>query len=330
MGVEQVPSLTELVRESCAAVMDRAAFVTIDHQRLHQFAVELQSQIESQPSSCIATSRLQDQAPKNVERRALLVFSLDAINFGSGYHDIVDKYRDLSGAQTMAHHLRTFEQSSGPLTATRLGSLTDQDCSTIFQQPRSDPDLWELMELFGQALRALGAWLDSYGSSAASALAAADGSAERLAQNLLAMPFYQDSSPYWHQGHQKSVRSLRAHFYKRAQITAADLDRELGGSVFNDLDRLTAFADNLVPHVLKIEGILRFDHELEDSICRGELLEPGSAPEIEIRASGVHVVERLSSLTGIRAMDLDLALWKRGGAQRYKSVPRHRSRSVYY
>ncbi len=38
-------------------------------------------------------------------------------------------------------------------------------------------------------------------------------------------------------------------FYKRAQIVASDLALA-GVARFADLDRLTIFADNLVPHVL--------------------------------------------------------------------------------
>ena len=47
-------------------------------------------------------------------------------------------------------------------------------------------------------------------------------------------------------------------FYKRAQITPNDLALA-GVAEFGDLDRLTIFADNLVPHVLRVDGVLRYD-----------------------------------------------------------------------
>ena len=53
------------------------------------------------------------------------------------------------------------------------------------------------------------------------------------------------------------------------------------------------FADNLVPHVLRLDGILRFDPELVARIDREELIEHGSAEEVEIRACAVHAVELL-------------------------------------
>ena len=43
-------------------------------------------------------------------------------------------------------------------------------------------------------------------------------------------------------------------FLKRAQIAAADLAPRRASSQFPDLERLTMFADNLVPHVLRLDG----------------------------------------------------------------------------
>ena len=59
-------------------------------------------------------------------------------------------------------------------------------------------------------------------------------------------------------------------FYKRAQIVPADLALA-GVAEFHDLDRLTIFADNLVPHVLRVDGVLRYDPELAARIDAGEL-----------------------------------------------------------
>jgi Potential Queuosine, Q, salvage protein family len=43
-----------------------------------------------------------------------------------------------------------------------------------------------------------------------------------------------------------------------AQLAAADLGRA-GAADLHDIDRLTMFADNLVPRVLRLDGVLRFD-----------------------------------------------------------------------
>ena len=77
-------------------------------------------------------------------------------------------------------------------------------------------------------------------------------------------------------------------FYKRAQILASDLALA-GVAEFSDLDRLTIFADNLVPHVLRCDGVLVYDDELAARIDRGELLFLGGA-EREIRACALHAL----------------------------------------
>ena len=122
----------------------------------------------------------------------------------------------------------------------------------------------ELMALFAQALNDLGRFLD--GRTALEAIEAAGGSAERLAATLAhSMPFFDDTG-----------------FYKRAQITANDLTLA-GIAEFDDIDDLTIFADNLVPHVLRVDGVLIYDDALAAHIDSEELLPPGDE-EREIRA----------------------------------------------
>jgi Potential Queuosine, Q, salvage protein family len=102
-------------------------------------------------------------------------------------------------------------------------------------------------------------------------------------------------------------------------------------------DRLTAFADNLVPHVLRLDGVLRLDPALTAAIEAGELLAHGSAEEVELRACAVHAVELLAaagvcdaSAVSLTPAEIDAALWNRGRAARYKALPRPRSRNTAY
>jgi hypothetical protein len=118
-------------------------------------------------------------------------------------------------------------------------------------------------------------------------------------------------------------------FYKRAQIVPHDL-AVCGLATFGDLDRLTLFADNLVPHVLRVDGVLRYDEGLAARIERGEPIEHGSPEEVEIRACALHAVELLAAASGRSAQELDYLLWNRGQEPRYKAIPRHRSRTTAY
>ncbi len=95
------------------------------------------------------------------------------------------------------------------------------------------------------------------------------------------------------------------------------------------------FADNLVPHVLRVDGVLVFDDELLARIDRVEDITAGSEPEVEIRALGVHAVELLVARLraaghDVTAGQIDSVLWTRGGEAAYKRVPRHRTRTTFY
>ena len=188
----------------------------------------------------------------------------------------------------------------------------------------------ELMGLFAVALRDLCDLVFEVGGGRFLGLVdEARGEAARLVDLLDRMPLYRDVHDY---------RDRPVPLYKRAQITAYDLavvfDFE-GPGHFSDIDRLTMFADNLVPHVLRIEEVLRFSDDLIAAIERGQDIASGSEPEIEIRACGVHCVELLVEALAQRgtpttAGHLDGVLWRMGADERYKSVPRHRTRCVYY
>lgn len=322
MDDRRANDLVDRVRHSCDRLVGEAQLLRIDDDRLRSVGRMLR-----EPDADDAGSNAGSDAASNAPSTAplvdpTLVFALDAINFGSGYHDVVRKRPGLSGARTMAAALTDYVSWTGPLTPTRLQAFTAVDCSQIFGQELDGGALEELMRSFASALQGLGHWLDAKGGTDG-AIAAADGSAVRLATSLTEMAPFDDRSPV--PGSTPTV----VEFYKRAQITAADLARD-SGVAFDDLDRLTAFADNLVPHVLRVEGALVYDDELAATIDRGELLPAGGRAELEIRAAGVVAVERLSEWTGERPMDIDLALWERGGTPRMKAVRRHRTRSLFY
>ena len=153
------------------------------------------------------------------------------------------------------------------------------------------------------------------------AFAARHDSVEELAGELAGWPTWADISPY---------DGEPVPFFKRAQIAAADLALS-GLARPHDLHRLTLFADNLVPHVLRIDGVLTFDEALVRKIDQEQLLEHDSPEEVEIRACALHAVELLVAAHGdTTATAVDNVLWNRGAAPRYKAHPRHRARTTAY
>ncbi len=305
--------LPDRVRSTCAEVIRHAELVELDEERLDWLAATCG---EALPPVAPVTQEFS-------EERAIRVMAGDAINFGSGYHDVVRKEPGLSGARTMQFRLDRFLAATGPFNWRRLQAITPGDCSQIFGQELDGGALEELMARFAAALNDLGSFVADAGGSAEAVLERCDHSAVRLAETLTGMPFYADQE--WYGGRAVS-------FYKRAQITPADLYRH-GLWSFTDLHRLTAFADNLVPHVLRVEGVVILHPDLATMIDRRERLEPGSGPEVEMRAAAVVAVDHMVASIdrpNVWALHVDEWLWERGGGARFKAVPRPRARSVFY
>jgi hypothetical protein len=118
-------------------------------------------------------------------------------------------------------------------------------------------------------------------------------------------------------------------YYKRAQIAANDLHLA-GVADYPDVGRLTIFADNLVPHVLRLDGVLHYSDELAELIDAGEELTPGGEFERELRGCAIHACERLARQLEVTPALLDNWLWNRGQRPPYSERPAHVTRTVYY
>lgn len=318
--------LLDSVRYSCRAVAEQSRHVRIAHDRIAEYASSLPLNNAALPELDPATHYL-DQG----EGTPAFIITLDAINFGSGYFPHLRKRPGMSGYFTVASSLTDYYRNHGPLSAEQLQRITKDDCTGIFGQDPSNEPVQELMQLFTNALNDLGRHLlGSFDGSFGKLIEQANASAERLVRLLIEMPYFNDVEMY---------DGKEVPFYKRAQLTAADLSLALYGrgmGRFEDLNALTIFADNLVPHVLRLDGLLRYDDVLTARIDSEQLIPAGSEEEVEIRACAVHTVELVKqelhkSGQGIASMGLDYLLWNRGQQPYYKlSKPRHRTRTVYY
>jgi len=253
------------------------------------------------------------------ELRAAFHLTLDAINFGSGWFPTLRKRDGRSGYWTVALGLRDRFLAHGAWSAAELRDVGAAEIATALGQ---DPE-HELMALFARSLNDLGAHVaEEHGGRFLGPVEGAGGSAVALAELLADWDCFADVSSY---------AGRRVPFYKRAQIAAADLHHGGAADFSADLDRLTLFADNLVPHVLRLDGILRFDPALVARIDAGELIEHGAPEEVELRACAVHAAELIvQERPDLTAQQVDHLLWNRGGGARYKAVPRPRARDTAY
>ena len=311
------------VREACAEVAASARHVTIDPDALLRYTAAL-------PLDELGASPTQfPRLGGDVEALAAFTLCLDAINFGSGWFPHLAKRAGLSGYRTIEASLRERSERCGPFSARELRALDARGVAELLGQSPTAKPIDELMELFACALRDLGELVTHRtGGSFAGFVEEAGGSAAALVRSLLAMPLYRDVAQY---------EGMPVPFLKRAQLTVSDLAHALPESLgrFRDLADLTIFADNLVPHVLRLDRVLDFEPGLAARIEAEETIPAGSREEIEIRACAVDAVEQMVALLRARsvpvtARDLDDWLWRRGGRPEYKARPRHRTRCWYY
>lgn len=318
-------SFSQHVRDGCAAVAASAEWVHIRADRIATYAASLPIQTVTTPALDPAV-----HYSGTPEATAAFVLQLDSINFGSGYFPHLAKLPGHSGYFTIAAHLTNRFRNHSPLRARDLVGLTAADCAEIFHQDLENPPAMELMWLFATAFSDLGRYVERrFGGSFARLVASACGSSQRLVGILSGMRLFRDVF---------TCRGVDVPFYKRAQLCAADLALAFEGKplgAFRDLAELTIFADNLVPHVLRADGILEYHADLARRIDEGTLIASGSVEEVEIRASAVHACELICSELRQRgapatAMQLDYFLWNRGQRPEYKARPRHRTRSIFY
>jgi hypothetical protein len=288
--------LCDDVRAGCAAIAADARWVTID--------LGAAGRIEPGPPPVLDPRRHYLEGSRAEVCTYLL--TLDAINFGSGWFPTLRKRPGCSGYYTVAWALADHFRAHGPWSPEELELLDGRRVAAVLEQEPGH----ELMELYAEALRDLGRFLS--GRSALELVSSASGSAEALAEMLArGMPFFDDRG-----------------FYKRAQIVPSNMALA-GVADFYDLNDLTIFADNLVPHVLRVDGVLTYDPDLSARIDREELLPPGDE-EREIRACALHACEAIAGQLGVPPRMLDVWLWNRGQGPRYKALPRHRTRTVFY
>lgn len=298
------PTLPDEVRAHAARLAGSARSVRIDRERLEA----LRWPADAPPAALDPTWHYLEDSELDV---ATYLLTVGAVNFGSGWFPTLAKRRGpdgrtVSGSITVAWGLADRFRAHGPWTNAELRAMrTEELAAAVGQRPDH-----ELMALHAQALRELGRFLGE--RSALDLISEARGSAARLARTLAeGMTLWRDPG-----------------FAKRAQLLPSELALA-GLARFDDLDRLTTFADNLVPHVLRQEGVLVYDAPLAAHVDAERLL-PAGPWEREIRGSAVHACATLAPRLGLSEHELDHLLWTRGQAPEHKARPRHRHRTVFY
>jgi hypothetical protein len=308
-------------------VVARARDVSIDLDRLADHAGWLAYE-ELPPPAFILPF------PLELERDEIVDFVLTATCVNFAFTDfatrerweVVHDGRALADADGMHFCLQRALAEGVPVTdGAWLSEVTEDDLRRIFRGGTSE---LQLLDERARIWREAGATLiERYDGRFSNVFDAAGSCAEFLDVLTRDFPRFDDSATY--EG--ETVR-----FWKLAQLSVWILEATLpGGTGFEDLDRLTAFADYIVPAALRILGITHYSDQLEDAIRRGRMIEAGSQWEVEIRAHTIYACEELTRHVNelrppeLRAIvpQVDARLWVPFHRTHY---PHHLTRTVFY
>ena len=135
-------------------------------------------------------------------------------------------------------------------------------------------------------------------------------------------------------------RGVEIPFLKRLQLSLAMIHGRFSGmewGAFDDIERLTLFADYKLPQILRHHGILHYDDALRALVDHEAEVPAGSEGEIEIRlatlVAGEEIRKRLSEAEGrhVNACQIDFLLWNEGQRiDKSALAPYHRTRTTAY
>lgn len=352
----EMPSATVL--SSCSLVAGNSINVQIDDDAITQLAVRLIKPIREGKIGAHTWHDAEMHPGKRGESDEAIaewIFFADSLNF-SFWTDpnAVDSKCGILRAgnlytgyfalcAAMNRHLE--ERKSARFDCADYGHWSRDQFEEIF---RSDTSIAMPMadERFKTLKETSDALNQHYNGSVVNLIKAAKGSAQTLLRLLLChFPSYRDVSPY----RLRDGRLIDVYFLKRAQILVADLWAAFDGvglGRFDDIDRVTMFADYRIPQALAYLGVLQYSPDLRSRLDEKHLFHHDDKEEVEIRACSIVAVDRLKRrllelmMSGdaaeckavINGITLDYHLWfyRRENASSVDQVPFHRVRCIYY
>jgi hypothetical protein len=219
----------------------------------------------------------------------------------------------------------------------REAGYSDDVLRHIFRSATSEP-----MPLLDERIAVLREAADilfsQFDMKVVSLIQQANGSAASLV-NLLAVHFasFRDEARF---------EGRKVRFLKRAQIFVADVWACFNGQsygAFNDIDKITMFADYRIPQILHTLGVLMYSPPLDALVRKRQPLPSNSTWEIEIRGCSIYAVEairreimKMDPETPVNAILIDFFLYdtiqelEKSGDASLDVIPHHRTRSIWY
>ena len=262
--------------------------------------------------------------PLELDRAGIVDFVLTATSINFAFTnfetrvrwEIADGGRVYADADGMHFCLqRALAEGVPVLDAGWLAAVTEAQLREVFRGGNSE---LQLLDKRARILREVGSTLaDRYDGRFSNVFGGT--CAEFLERLTHDFPRFDDRATY----DGETVR-----FWKLAQLSVWILEATLpGGTGFPDLDRLTAFADYIVPAALRVLGITHYSDELEAprSVEAGRVME-ARAHDLGLRGADP-AVDELRPPDYVIVPQVDARLWVPFHRTHY---PHHLTRTIYY
>ncbi|CAI5725250.1 unnamed protein product [Hyaloperonospora brassicae] len=349
--------LVARVRPSCAAlVAHKSSSVRVNTDAVHTFAAKVSDVFRATPPVAeFMTFPLTFRSQQD-ELNFLTLYGL--LSFGSGYRKDLHKYADRGAHDTIVFGLIGMYISVPKLDAAFLQNVSVDIVASYFGIPLEKDEevsrgiymakpgplkplavmIQKVLNESGQKLVDMkladfGAFVLAHLSPKhtnelrAKSPEGSGASAAYLVTQLVAVfPGFDDHNEF---------HGEKVYFLKRAQLAVACIYRRFKDSdpmlAFTDINKLTAFSDNVLPCVLHALGMLEYDTELESLINRGEELRAGQR-ECELRAAAIVACDQIvmASDGRIGTLELDFYLWRMGKEDRFRGLERHATRDTFF
>ncbi|XP_068146644.1 queuosine 5'-phosphate N-glycosylase/hydrolase [Drosophila tropicalis] len=280
-----------------------------------------------------------NEDPKYAEA-ADWIFVVDTLNFCFWTPDNYTKYKvnGYTGYFALCAAIKRAVDEGIDIISPKYYSQVD--AKTLNHIFRSD-DGETKIPLFQQRLDSLHevgkVLLDKYEGRFENVIKAAKSSAVSLLQLVVQeFPCFRDQAEY--AGKHVSI-------LKRAQILVGDIwcgYKGEGLGFFNDIDKITMFADYRVPQVLVYFKSLEYSKELLEVLNKDTILQNGDPREVEIRGASIYIIEQVKDRvlellhkdqhSSVNSVLIDQYLWdyRRKHQEKMADIPFHKVLSIYY
>ena len=282
------------VRSSCQAFVSEIACV--DEIAIQRFADSIN--IQDIKRFCfsgdgLSTNRFPEIEFQSTDDEAGFIFIAHAIDFGSGFRPQLHQSRNGQGAWlTIRAGLVNMGKICSNSNANWLSSLTLEDIKSMFDLTTIHLEL--LAQYLLDDLHEIGNVLTSLNYSTPGAFIMENvsiGASALVGRFVELFPLcFRD---------QYTIREQEIYFYKKAQLVVSELYMRFApeNEMFNfpDIDKLTAFVDNVVVAMMRMTGLTITTPRLTDAISAGAPILKGSEEEVALRSASLTAVSSIVS-----------------------------------